>query len=166
MTNAKDRADNGHYGTGIVSVDPRYFRPTEVDTLLGDACKARTKLGWAPKVRFACVFLMAHHEVADVGEFVNVGTGRDITIAELAQIVRSVVGFQGSLVFDSPKPDGTPRKVLMFRASLSLDGRREYRWRKDSRAPTRITDRGRRRVGSIAGRATIIICKIPHVTAN
>jgi GDPmannose 4,6-dehydratase len=36
----------------IVSVDPRYFRPTEVETLLGDAAKAKEKLGWAPKITF------------------------------------------------------------------------------------------------------------------
>jgi GDPmannose 4,6-dehydratase len=36
----------------VVSVDPRYFRPTEVDSLLGDASKARKQLGWTPKVRF------------------------------------------------------------------------------------------------------------------
>ena len=36
----------------MVRVDPRYFRPTEVETLLGDAAKARTKLGWAPKTTF------------------------------------------------------------------------------------------------------------------
>ena len=40
-------------GQCIVAVDPRYFRPTEVDTLLGDASKAREKLGWVPKIRFA-----------------------------------------------------------------------------------------------------------------
>ena len=39
-------------GKCIVAVDPRYFRPTEVETLLGDATKARTRLGWTPKVRF------------------------------------------------------------------------------------------------------------------
>ena len=39
-------------GNCIVAVDPRYFRPTEVETLLGDASKARKKLGWAPKIRF------------------------------------------------------------------------------------------------------------------
>jgi GDPmannose 4,6-dehydratase len=37
----------------IVKVDPRYFRPTEVETLLGDATKAREKLGWTPKTTFA-----------------------------------------------------------------------------------------------------------------
>ena len=40
-------------GKCIVSVDPRYFRPTEVETLLGDPTKAREKLGWTPKVTFA-----------------------------------------------------------------------------------------------------------------
>ena len=39
-------------GTVIVKVDPRYFRPTEVETLLGDATKARTKLGWKPELSF------------------------------------------------------------------------------------------------------------------
>jgi GDPmannose 4,6-dehydratase len=39
-------------GKCIVAVDPRYFRPTEVETLLGDASKARTKLGWTPKITF------------------------------------------------------------------------------------------------------------------
>jgi GDPmannose 4,6-dehydratase len=36
----------------LVEVDPRYFRPTEVDLLLGDACKAKRDLGWAPKMTF------------------------------------------------------------------------------------------------------------------
>ena len=42
-----------HSGKCIVSVDPRYFRPTEVDSLLGDPSKARTKLGWTPRISFA-----------------------------------------------------------------------------------------------------------------
>ena len=39
-------------GKDIVKVDPRYFRPTEVDNLLGDASKAKEKLGWSPKITF------------------------------------------------------------------------------------------------------------------
>ena len=39
-------------GKCIVAVDPRYFRPTEVETLLGDATKAKIKLGWSPKISF------------------------------------------------------------------------------------------------------------------
>jgi GDP-L-fucose synthase len=43
---------------------------------------------------------------------VNIGTGREITIRELAELVAEVVGFHGQLVFDASKPDGTPRKLL------------------------------------------------------
>jgi GDPmannose 4,6-dehydratase len=46
--------EKGYDATGkcIVAVDPRYFRPTEVETLLGDASKAKNKLGWTPKITF------------------------------------------------------------------------------------------------------------------
>ncbi len=57
----------------------------------------------------ACVFLMQHY---DVPEWINVGTGEDVTIRELAETVKEVVGFEGDLVFDTSKPDGTPRKLL------------------------------------------------------
>jgi GDP-L-fucose synthase len=57
----------------------------------------------------ACVFLL---ERDDAPELVNVGTGIDLTIAELAELVRDVVGFGGEIVYDQSKPDGTPRKLL------------------------------------------------------
>ena len=57
----------------------------------------------------ACVFLMENYS----GEqHVNVGTGEDISIKELATLVKELVGFQGELVFNTEKPDGTPRKLL------------------------------------------------------
>jgi len=46
------------------------------------------------------------------GELINVGTGQDIEISEFAKLVAKVVGFEGNIVYDSSKPDGTPRKVL------------------------------------------------------
>jgi GDPmannose 4,6-dehydratase len=49
----KDEKGYDQGGRCIVAVDPRYFRPTEVDTLLGDPAKAKAKLGWVPKVKFA-----------------------------------------------------------------------------------------------------------------
>lgn len=60
----------------------------------------------------ACVYLMEKYNAADVGEFVNVGIGEEISIEELAELVANVVGFNGKLVFDNSKPDGTPRKLL------------------------------------------------------
>ena len=57
----------------------------------------------------ACVHMM---EQGYDGPLVNVGTGQDVTIRELAETVMDVVGFQGRIVFDATKPDGTPRKLL------------------------------------------------------
>jgi len=57
----------------------------------------------------ACVFLMENYSSADI---VNVGWGKDISIAELADLIRGIVGFQGRIEFDPSKPDGTPRKLL------------------------------------------------------
>lgn len=57
----------------------------------------------------ACVFLM---ESYDGKQFVNVGTGEDISIKDLALMIKEIVGFEGELTFDSSKPDGTPRKLM------------------------------------------------------
>ena len=57
----------------------------------------------------ACLYVMEHYE----GEaFLNVGVGEDVSIRELAELVRRVVGFDGRIDWDSSKPDGTPRKLL------------------------------------------------------
>ncbi len=60
----------------------------------------------------ACVFLMEHFNAADLGEFVNIGAGCELTIRELAELVAEIVGYPGRLTFDTSKPDGTPRKLL------------------------------------------------------
>jgi GDP-L-fucose synthase len=57
----------------------------------------------------ACLFLMERYDDAGI---VNVGVGEDLTIRELAELLRDVVGYRGDLRFDTTKPDGTPRKLL------------------------------------------------------
>jgi GDP-L-fucose synthase len=57
----------------------------------------------------ACLFLL---EKYDSPEIINVGCGEDISIRELAELICEIVGFQGALVWDATKPDGTPRKLL------------------------------------------------------
>lgn len=57
----------------------------------------------------ACVFLMEHDNAE---ELINIGTGKDLSIRELAETVMEVVGFTGNIVFDTTKPDGTLRKLL------------------------------------------------------
>jgi len=60
----------------------------------------------------ASVFLMERYNASDVGEFVNIGAGKEITIREAAELIAEVVGFPGKLVFDLSQPDGMPRKLL------------------------------------------------------
>jgi GDP-L-fucose synthase len=57
----------------------------------------------------ACLYLMQHY---DEPELINIGTGEDITIGDLARLIRDVVGYTGELVFDTTKPNGTPRKLM------------------------------------------------------
>ncbi len=60
----------------------------------------------------ACVFALERLNASDIGECINVGTGIDLTICEIAETVMQAVGYRGRIVFDTSKPDGTPRKVL------------------------------------------------------
>ena len=83
----------------------------------------------------ACLFLMNHYEESEI---INVGVGEDLTIRELAEMIAGIVGFDGELLFDTAKPDGTPikrldvskLKALEWQAQTSLeDGIREvYQW--------------------------------------
>ncbi len=83
----------------------------------------------------AVVFLMRHY---DEDEIINVGVGKDISIAELAALIAEVVGFRGKIIYDTGKPDSTPRKLLGVSRLFALGwrpkiGLREgveqiYRW--------------------------------------
>ncbi|MBW3545550.1 MAG: GDP-L-fucose synthase [Bacteroidetes bacterium] len=57
----------------------------------------------------ACLFLMHQYEAR---EFINIGTGEEISIRELAKMIGQTVGFEGDIVYDQSKPDGTPRKLM------------------------------------------------------
>jgi GDP-L-fucose synthase len=92
----------------------------------------------------ACLFLMEHY---DVSEHINVGTGEDLSIAELADLVRQIVYPEARLVFDASKPDGAPRKLLDVSRLQALGWRHRtalrdgiestYRWFLEHRATLR-----------------------------
>jgi GDP-L-fucose synthase len=69
----------------------------------------RREFLYADDLAEACFFLMENY---DEKEIVNIGCGEDISIKELAGLVKEVTGFEGNLVLDTSKPDGTPRKLL------------------------------------------------------
>lgn len=69
----------------------------------------RREFLFADDLADACTYLMLHY---DGKELVNIGAGEDLSIRELAELVSDVVCYEGSLVFDTSKPDGTPRKLM------------------------------------------------------
>lgn len=71
----------------------------------------------------ACVFLMERHSAAEIGEFINIGVGADMSIQEAAVSIAEIVGFRGKIVFDSRRPDGTSRKLLDVSRMQSLGWR-------------------------------------------
>lgn len=72
--------------------------------------KPRREFLYVDDLADACVFVMRHHH--DPQQILNIGTGRDIAISELADMIAGVVGFEGEIVYDTRMPDGTPRKLL------------------------------------------------------
>jgi GDP-L-fucose synthase len=80
----------------------------------------RREFLYADDLADAAVYLMRHYSGTTP---INVGSGRDVSIAELAELVCGIVGFKGRLRFDARKPDGTPRKLLDVRRLASLGWR-------------------------------------------
>jgi len=60
----------------------------------------------------ACVYLMRNFNYEETREFINIGIGEDISIKKLAELIKSIIGYEGKIVYDTLKPDGTPRKLL------------------------------------------------------
>ena len=107
---------NDNYDLQNAHVLPTFIRKFHDAKIAGDkevviwgSGTPRREFLHADDLADACVYLMHHYNEAGL---VNIGTGIDLTITELAMMVRDVVGFTGDLVYDSSKPDGTPRKLM------------------------------------------------------
>ena len=107
---------NDNYDLNNSHVLPALIRKAHEAKLRGDAELVVWGTGtpmreflYADDLADACVYLM---EQGYDGPLVNIGTGTDVTIRELAETVVKVVGFEGKLTFDTSKPDGTPRKLM------------------------------------------------------
>jgi GDP-L-fucose synthase len=128
-TNLYGPGDN--YDLNNSHVLPALIRKTHEAKLRGDrelvvwgSGTPRREFLYVDDLADACVFLM---ERGYDGALLNVGIGEDLTIRELAETVMAVVGFEGNIVFDSSKPDGTPRKLL------SVDRIRALGWQATTR---------------------------------
>ena len=118
---------NDNYDLANSHVLPALIRKAHEAKLRGDADYVvwgsgtpRREFLYVDDLADACVHLMAQ---GYDGPLVNIGTGVDVTIRELAETVMQVVGFEGRIVFDASKPDGTPRKLLDVSRLASLGWR-------------------------------------------
>lgn len=68
----------------------------------------------------ACLYLMDNCDYKDIGEVINIGTGQDIQLKDLAELIRGVTGFGGGIDYDRSRPDGTPKKLLDVSRMTSL----------------------------------------------
>lgn len=85
---------------------------TEEYVMLWGAGEVYREFMHADDLADACIFLMDKYSHKELGEFVNVGTGKDIKIKELAILVKGIVEYEGEIKHDLSNPDGTPRKLL------------------------------------------------------
>ncbi len=97
--------------------------------------KPRREFLFVDDLAKACIFVMNNQ---NINELVNIGTGADIEIAQLAELVKKIIGFNGKIIFNTQMPDGTPRKLLDvskinnfgWKAETDLEQgiRRVYEW--------------------------------------
>lgn len=140
---------NKQYGTQFISVMPtnlygindnfdlesshvipaliRKFNDAKVNnspnvTLWGSGSPKREFL-FSDDLADACIFLMEHYDQSDI---INIGSGNDLTIKELAFLIRDIIGFDGEILWDISKPDGTPRKLLDSTKINLLGWRQEH----------------------------------------
>jgi GDP-L-fucose synthase len=86
--------------------------PQKPEVVLWGTGAPRREFMYSEDLADAVLILMENHDAADIGEFVNIGTGEDITIKDLAELICTIVGYEGNVTWDTTRPDGTPRKLL------------------------------------------------------
>ena len=108
-------------GSHVIPAMIRKFHSAKMEgadsvTLWGTGSPLREFL-YVDDLADACVFLMENY---DEDEHINVGSGEEVSIKELAEMIKKSVGFEGDLIFDIDKPDGTPRKLLDTKKMLNM----------------------------------------------
>lgn len=110
---------NSHVLPALIRKTATAVRNNDAEVEIWGTGTPRRELLYSDDLAQACIFLMGLDEATynsllneDTAPLVNIGTGEDVTIRELAETVARVLGFTGSFRFDASKPDGTPRKLM------------------------------------------------------
>lgn len=82
------------------------------EVVLWGTGRPRREFLYSEDLAEAVIHLMKHHEFDETGELINIGTGNDLTIQELAELIKRITDYSGRIVWDASKPDGTPQKLL------------------------------------------------------
>lgn len=100
--------------------------------------KAKREFLYVDDLAEACLYFMENYNAEELLPFINIGTGKDISIKKLAELIKDIVGYEGEIIWDTSKPDGMPRKVvditvvnkLGWQAKVSLEEgiRKTYTW--------------------------------------
>jgi GDP-L-fucose synthase len=146
------QAYNRQYGTNFISVMPtnlfgtndnfdldtshvlpaliRKFHEAKVQTKpiveVWGSGKPRREFLYVDDLADACLFLMRNYDESNI---INIGTGADMSIKELAELIKELVGYEGKIVFDLSKPDGTPQKLLDVSKLYGLGWKHQYKLR-------------------------------------
>jgi GDP-L-fucose synthase len=129
---SEDRIQNSRISDQTLMIEKR--PGVEAVTIWGTG-KPRREFLHVDDLAEACIFLMKNYNEPEI---INIGAGKDLTIRELAENIKEIVGFEGSVRYDSSKPDGTPQKLLDVSRLDSLGWRHKitlregiemtYRW--------------------------------------
>ena len=110
---------NSHVVPALIRKIHEAMQKDEPNVTIWGTGTPRRELLYSEDMADACIYLMEIQEERinplfnnDLPPLINIGYGEDLTIRELAEMIKEIVGFKGKLVFDSTKPDGTPRKWL------------------------------------------------------
>lgn len=101
--------ENGHVVSSLIYKFHQAKVNNEDKVVVWGSGNQRREFMFADDMAEAAIYLMINYEE---NQFINVGTGVDYTIKELANIVKEIIGFKGAIEFDTSKPDGMPRKLL------------------------------------------------------
>ncbi|MEP7279403.1 MAG: GDP-L-fucose synthase [Bacteroidota bacterium] len=100
---------NSHVLPGLIRRFHEAAEKNAAEVVVWGTGTPRREFLYADDLAEACFFLM---QTYNQRELINIGTGQDLSIADLAKIIKDTTGFKGNIVFDKTKPDGTPRKLM------------------------------------------------------
>ena len=102
--------NNSHVIPGLIARMYQTIKNNDTEFPIWGSGKPKREFLYVDDMARACIHVMQIGKAAP--DFLNVGTGEDIEIGELAKLIAQKMGFKGQLIFDTSKPDGTPRKLL------------------------------------------------------